>query len=378
MKKEKLIIVMKEPIDDYPPILSLINIALEENKSIHLLAACKSDNKYTELKKQGVCFTRSQVYKGNLMQRLKLLYIFKRVALKLIRKEYDSNSLIWIVQSEMVGLLGKGVWGLDTVGHFLEVRNPNISLGYKLLSIGSNYRKSVRNLNKVICCEYNRAQITKWMFSLKETPTVLPNKPYWDDSVVVDNEYTTTLKMKYTGKKIILYQGIIDTERHLESFISAINQMPEEYVFFIMGGKSKYARELREKYESEKIVFVDFITPPLHLCVTKMCHVGVLSYTPNNEEIGNVLNVLYCAPNKLYEYSRYSKPMIANENPALKYTFSEFKSGKSIDTMDTANIIEALAEIEKNYELYSKESKRLYDSVNLKGIIDGVFDTFNS
>ena len=312
------------------------------------------------------------------MQRLKLLYIFKSVALKLIRKEYDSNSLIWIVQSEMVGLLGKGVWGLDTVGHFLEVRNPNLSLGYKLLSIGSNYRESVRNLNKVICCEYNRGQITKWMFSLKETPIVLPNKPYWNDSVVVDNEYTTTLKKKYTGKKIILYQGIIDTERHLESFISAINQMSEEYVFFIMGGRSKYAQELREKYESEKIVFVDFITPPLHLCVTKMCHVGVLSYTPNNEEIGNVINVLYCAPNKLYEYSRYSKPMIANENPALKYTFAEFKSGKSIDTMNSANIIGALAEIENNYDSYSKESKRLYNSVNLKEIIDKVFNSFNS
>ncbi len=360
---------MKENIDNYPPILSLINIALEYNKELYLVAGCRSDQKYKEIVGSGVVFKRTSIYQGNLLKRLYLLCKLKKIALNVIKKVYDKETLIWVVQSELVGLLGKSIKNYDTVGHFLEVRNPELSLGYKLLSIGSNYKQCVRNLNKVVCCEYNRAQITKWLFSLKEVPVVLPNKPYWDDNTIKDNDYTKEIAQKYLNKKIILYQGLIDRERNLESFIEAVNTLNNEYVFFIMGNSSPYSNELKKSYESDRIVFLNFITPPIHLCITRMSYIGILSYTPNIEEIGTVLNVLYCAPNKIFEYSKFGKPMISNENPALKMQFSEYKAGISVDTNNSNAIVNAIKEISSNYNSYSKHSLELYDSVDVKEII---------
>ena len=374
--KNKIIIIMKENIDDYPPILSLINIAKENGKEVFLIAGCKSDSKFEELEKQGVQFTRLEIYRGNFFKRLMLLINLKKIALNLVSSVYDENTIVWIVQSEIVALLGKKVWKYDTVGHFLEIRNPELSIGYKMLSFGCDYKKSIRNLNKVICCEYNRAHITKWMFSLKETPVILPNKPFWDDSSIVDNEYTLNLKKRYSNKKIILYQGIIDTERHLEAFIDAVNQLSDDFVMFIMGGKSEYSEHLKKEYASNKIVFLDFITPPIHLCVTRMCHIGILAYTPDREDIGIVLNVLYCAPNKLYEYSKFGKPMICNENPALKSAFLEYNAGESINIEDVNSIINSINLINENYNSYQAESYKLYESVDVGDIVSSIIDQF--
>ena len=55
-----------------------------------------------------------------------------------------------------------------------------------------------------------------------------------------------------------------------------------------------------------------------------MASIGVLSYFPRSGSIGRTLNPLYCAPNKIFEYSKYGIPMISNDVPALRYSYMEF------------------------------------------------------
>lgn len=50
-----------------------------------------------------------------------------------------------------------------------------------------------------------------------------------------------------------------------------------------------------------------------------MASIGVMSYSPHQKTHAGVVNALYCAPNKIFEYGKYGKPMIANDVPALKY-----------------------------------------------------------
>lgn len=76
-----------------------------------------------------------------------------------------------------------------------------------------------------------------------------------------------------------------------------------------MGRGSDYYDDLRSRYASERVLFVPFIRPPHHLQVTRLASIGVLSYFPDPSSLAAVINPLYCAPNKIFEYARYGVPM---------------------------------------------------------------------
>lgn len=179
-------------------------------------------------------------------------------------------------------------------------------------------------------------------------------------------------RLQYRNKKIILYQGVFIPERRVDYFIRAVNSLPDDYVLFLMGGENPFYNELKNKYQSERIVFLPFLPPPLHLEITKLAHIGILVYVVDGEPINRAINVLYCAPNKLYEYSMFGIPMISNNLPALSFIFSKFEAGICTDILLEKNVCEAILEIDKNYELYSKASVQLYNSVDMIDIVKGI------
>ena len=242
-------------------------------------------------------------------------------------------------------------------------------------------KKTIRKAVKIVCCEYNRAQIAKGMFQLDRLPYILPNKPYFDEKklqkipidiqTIVDNVRNKTMK-----KKVVLYQGIfINGERRLEEFCQAIKNMPDEYMLLVMGKTSPLYEELKQKYASEKILFIPFIRPPFHLLITCLASIGVLSYFPRPMTIASVLNPLFCAPNKIFEYAKYGIPMIANDIPGLRYIFLEHKCGECIpDPMSVYNIEQTILSVFRNYESYSKGAIHYYDSVDIKHIIANIME----
>jgi glycosyltransferase involved in cell wall biosynthesis len=241
--------------------------------------------------------------------------------------------------------------------------------------------RSCKLADKIVCCEYNRAHITKGLFQLDSLPFVLPNKVYIDDNELdyIPNDVRDILgdvleRMK--DKKVVLYQGIfLDKERRLEEFCQAVNSLSDEYLLVAMGGGSSLFEQLKEKYESEKIIFVPFIRPPYHLLVTKMASVGILSYFPRPNNVASVINPLYCAPNKIFEYAKFSVPMIANDIPALHYAFTEHRCGKCVSyPMETSSIKDTLLEIFDNYDEYSSGALDYYNSIDLKKILQNMLN----
>lgn len=208
----------------------------------------------------------------------------KQVEKYLTDSNITSNDRVWIMQAETICLLNKVVEKYPCILHFYEYVEPSINWKYRLLNPLYNPSRTFAKAKKIVCCEYNRAHITKGLFQLNELPIVLPNKMVIDEDVLktipkdIKPLYDEVLE-KVKNKKVILYQGIfLDKERRLEEFCEAIKKLSDEYVFIAMGRGSDMFDELKKKYESDRILFIPFVRPPYHLLVTKLASIGILSY----------------------------------------------------------------------------------------------------
>lgn len=243
---------------------------------------------------------------------------------------------------------------------------------YKIPLLKLHLDKYIKNAQKVIVSEYNRAQITKTWFKLDKLPFIYPNKPYYGKKFdkkmpITSSEKNRNIIKKIKSKKIILYQGIISEERPLDVFIKAIEKLGDEYAFVAMGGDEN----IYKKYEGCNFYFIPFVEPSLHLEITSYAYIGILTYVPI-KNMYSPLNAIYCAPNKLYEYSMFSIPMLGNNIPGLKYPFEQYNMGKCIDTMNENDIIENILEIEKNYLDMSCGAKKFYEATKIEKIAEKI------
>lgn len=373
--KTKVILTMIYDIKLFPPVISLCNILSDLNYEVVYIGGCSDRNIEENLsRKKKVKMYKLPLYGGDAFSRFFQQWKYRKNVLRILKKEYTNDtSYLWLLHSETVslfaGLLGK----YNVIAHLFEFKNPMDKLAYRLLTPMHRFDKKLRYATKVVCCEYNRAQITKAIYSLNKLPYVLPNKPYVADS---DNSESARLDsniqellLKYKDKKIILYQGIFITERKLDDFIQAVNMLPDDYVMFLMGRENDLYFDLKKKYESVKIVFLPFFTPPLHLEITRRAYIGILTYIPDLHTIGQAINVLYCAPNKLYEYAKFGVPMVANDLPALKYAYLQHKAGICVQELDAKNIVEAIKMIDSNYDKYVEASHQLYEDIDMLKLV---------
>lgn len=373
MKKQKIIIVMKHDITFYPPVISLCHILTDLGCSVVYIGACSSSDIANKLSLLNIKLYKQPQYGGNGLRRFLQQIRFRNTTEKIVKKEYISgNSLLWLVHFETVVLFSLLLGKYDTNIHLLEFRDSKLKFAYKLLSPFRDITHDISNAKKVICCEYNRALITKYLFNLKSCPTVLPNKPYEKEDI----SFLSTLPhdvleilSKCKEKKIILYQGGFHEERKLDDFAEAMGLLPENYVLMLMGSNNSYFNQLKSKYENKRIYFLPFLPPPLHLEVTKQAYIGILSYIPRPYDIGMIINALYCAPNKIYEYSKFQIPMISNDVPALKEAFVTYHAGVCLEELTPDIICKAVMEIESNYSSYTLGAKRLYNGINTESIV---------
>lgn len=373
-------IILEEDLIFYPPVISVINICLDLGCKIVYLGSYSDDLSKRKFEHRGVVF--NDIYSRNINDNF-LLKCLRRNAFRnkvynfLKKAAVSSEDYVWVFHSYTFYLLNKLVDKYNVIYHPLEFSSYELTWKTFLLSPNLNIYKTVNKSNKIVCCEYNRAQLMKGVFSLPKLPYVLPNKMYISEEPSFGNEELEKYLNLLKGKKVILYQGLFHgKERRLEEYCEAIMGMPKEYVLVAMGkgsNHSNYYERLKERYESDKILFIPFVKPPYHLLITKQATIGILSYSPISNKICNVVNVLYCAPNKLFEYSRYGIPMISNDIPGLSYIFNKYKCGTVVsDPITSQSIRVSIDKICENYDIYSKGSLEYYDSVNVKDIVNKI------
>lgn len=94
--------------------------------------------------------------------------------------------------------------------------------------------------------------------------------------------------------------------------------------------------------------------------ITSYAHIGIVFYR------NDALNKVFCAPNKIYEYSGFGIPMLANDIPGLKNTVGNAGAAECME-LKANNIINAIQNIEADYDTYSENAKKFFAGTdNLK------------
>ena len=204
--------------------------------------------------------------------------------------------------------------------------------------------------------EFNRLLYKIW-FSLDQRPTVLPNKPYFipnKSELQYLEKYKNELSV-FREKKVIIYQGGIYRERLLENISQALSELDDNFMLLLVGKEQEhgYIDELCKINNS--IVHIPYLPAPDYLVFSTIAYIGWLGYSATS------LNNAFCAPNKIYEYSAFSLPMIGNNVPGLRTVFESTKSGIIVDEFDVQSIKKGIMEIDLNYKIYQVNSAKIFN-----------------
>lgn len=360
----KIIIVRINAVR-HPMTISIIKMLMDLGVNVCVITNTGKEQLEKVLGKRVPVYSADVEYFGDIsfIKQLKRLYVLRKRFWRIIDKIYDENSILFIAHNMTIKHLGKRLLRYKYILHLNEL-NETISYSSKFPQIKMNAEKIGNNALAVIVPQYDRAHIVKAFWKLKKLPYILPNKPYLEFEVyrnmdVRHSEMAREIINKLNDKKMIIYQGVFNEERNLDKYIQAVGSRIDEYALVIMTGDTNYHR----KTLPENCFIVPFIYPPFHLEVTSHAWLGILSYIPV-EGNNSLLNALYCAPNKIFEYSMFGIPMISNDVPALKHLFDTYDCGDCVNIDDCDDILKKIEKIERDYAAYSERSKLFYKSVD--------------
>jgi hypothetical protein len=347
---KRILITLERNISTLPPLLTMIDslkelydvtvIAGETNTGIELYYgdSVKFISYYKRPAKLNGIFKRA-IYK------IRKIVVFKTKMKEHLRtNKYD---LIIVGSAETALLMRNYLKGLDYILNIYELYD-------RIPSILKKIKETAVNAKAVIAPEIHRAHILKLWLKLKDLPVVMPNKPIMECR---DCNQVNEFIGGQSGEKIILYQGVISRDRNIEIICKAVNDM-DGYKLVLMGAKSAFLEYLLKHYP--KIQHIDFVQPPFHLKVTSCAYIGIVTYDYFS------LNTIFCAPNKIWEYSGFGIPMLANNIPGLTETLGKYKAGLCIDTNNLNDIKQAIIDIDNNYEVYKSNAFAFYDSCDIK------------
>lgn len=381
----RIYILTQHDLVYYPPMQTLIQIMLKKGIKVIFVGNFSDSQAKAEYVAKGVEFKSIVLNEnGNFIQKLYRRHRYlQELSSYLNESAITTADLIWYVYAgATVCGLSKILEKYNYVVHFYEYYNEYHSWKYRFMYPSYKLESFLKKARGVVHCEYNRSQICRSMYGLEKLPYIIPNKPYVDcdkmkhipDDIV---HLIKNIEHRLEGKRVIIYQGYFDAkERRLEEFCQSINFLPKQYVLLIVGKGNLYLEELKRSFESDRIIFIPFIRPPYHLLLTEKASIGILTYHPQQRTYSGVINTLYCAPNKIYEYGKCGVPMVGNDIPGLSYLFREFSCGETLEHPMTAKMIaECVLKIDKDYERYSSGSKKLYKSVNIEDTISNIIES---
>lgn len=368
----KIIIVHFTNILACPPVMNLVNMLDELNIETVLITTKghwldTSNYKNLHVEQLSVEYEKPR----RLIKKFTDLFSIRDELWKIIDRYYDEDSIIWTTSNLCLKHLGNRIMGKRYILQFMEL-SENLAYYKKLPFLKLDEKRLGDNALAVVVPEYNRAHIIKAWWNLERRPMILSNKPYnklnFVKENIVHNEKAKEVLEEIGNRKIILYQGIIHKERPLDKYIYAVDKLGDEYAFVLMtDGANVY-----ENINTKNYYFIPYIPAPNHLEVTSHAYIGVLSYFPTKSQY-SILNALYCAPNKTYEYAMFGIPMLGNDNPGLKYAFDTTQCGVCFEEYDVDAICNAIRKIENSYNDMVAGTKKYYESTDtlsqLKDII---------
>lgn len=240
--------------------------------------------------------------------------------------------------------------------------------------LGFSLRKCLAKV-KLVVPEYNRACILKEYFRLKDQPYVLPNKPYWHPrtpQLAVDPQIEAVFD-RIGNRPVLLYQGVWGPDRRdVALVLETIAQERPEYCLLCLPGCDAVER-LAKRYAN--VFSLPRIPAPSHLYVTSRATVGIAIYNPSGRRLLERLNAVYCAPNKIYEYSGFGVPILGNNMAGLR-AVEEAHAGLLLRSLDKDSILSSVDRLIMERSDFSAGATRFYESVDLAKEVARILSSF--
>lgn len=371
----RILVVNAWDLFKLPPVISLVNILNENGHDVCLITEGDPDQIREVIPPDVKLSIINIKSSGGPISATKNFFQRKKDLKNIVSQLMINNDLLWTTTDLTAREIGSDLLKYNHVMQLMELIEDIPLFPYQS-KIKANLKKYAKNAKAVVVPEYNRAHILQTWWGLEKTPFVLPNKQNYsnlsDDLFDLPNNVKEMIN-RFNDKKIILYQGVFKKERPLEPFARLSVLLDDTYVICFMGGKNKFIDEIKGKYP--KIEVVPFLNPPTHLMITKIAHIGLLPYLPSIEkgQHYSILNSLYSAPNKIFEYAYFGIPMLGTRVPGVEVPLQMAHMGVSTNLTDR-ELVESIKLIEKEYVEYSDNAREYYASINLHKIVEEIIN----
>lgn len=352
---KRIIYIVKSNLAYYPPCMSQIRMIHDLGADIEVWFGSSKDSAKEILSQEGIPYVELVDPRGSASGMLDVLINWKsfRDAVKKRLKTIGSNDvLLWFGTAEtampMIGALGDFEYVVSALELYDDIPAKKRLLG-----------KLCRNARAVTACEITRAYIMRSWWGLDKVPYVFPNKPYGsklEKNLPLTCDATKRIIDDLGGREFVIYQGILQNEEYVAEIAKALADLDGRYPLVLMGiDRNGMAPRIKQIFGDT--LYYESIPAPRHLEVTSRAHIGVVFYDGSN------LNKAFCAPNKIYEYSSFGMPMIANRIPGLLNTVGAAGCAECVD-LRADKIADAIDAIDKDYERYSEAARSFFERTN--------------
>ncbi len=353
---DKVVYILKPSVDSYPPCVSQIRILADLGYNVEVWFGQCGDATLSLLEANGIKMKRLHFAPDSMKSiigKIKNWIQFRQAVLNAMKNDDSSQVLYWFGTAESAIPLFPLSTKRKMVMSVLELMDDRV---FSRVLSAYIARKCVA----VTACEENRANIMRFWWKLSETPFIIPNKPY--EIRIEANAKPSCDEVENAFKLIgdrpfIIYQGIFQNLEYISKIARALNSQPGMPALVMMGSdRRNIVPHIKQIYADT--FYIPHIQSPCHLEITSHAILGIVCYDHSS------LNKLYCAPNKIFEYSKFGIPMLANDVPGLTHTVGFYKAGVCVDFDSQEEVTAGLVELLSNHDYYSNNSVELYDSVD--------------
>lgn len=333
-----------------PPVINAIN-HLSECNDVTVFSYTGDKDQYHP--KTSTFFISMGEYPKKFFQRVRVIILTQTRLIVFLKKHIDQFDFIWV-----------GVNDFYFLFFFLNL------LGYKgktIFHLHELQKRKLRNSKKadfVIVPDENRAWIAYLLAGLKRKPFVLPNIPVFPDFINTEDQgELTELRNAVPDAKLVLYQGFIDYgSRCIRELLMAFTYL-DDYFRLIIMPSSQLSKGLMQRLSGdidnlklkERVSVINTVKAPYHLLTVKQADLGIGLYRATS------LNQVYAAPNRFFEFTRFSIPVVLPDFPYFNHLSERYQFAVSTANPDNPReIAETIKRVlsPENYRIARMNSER--------------------
>jgi hypothetical protein len=362
----EVVVVLKGALEYLPPVMTAALCMRQMGNDVSVICGKTDASIKSAFREVGIHIEETQEVHASgetLLQKIKKWGTFRKGAWELIRKRRTS-SLLWIGSADTALALGGSLLKERYVLQINELYDR-----FPLYRHG--LRRFARGARQVVVPEACRAAIFRYWYGLSRTPFVLPNRPLSiaepegnDEGAL--REQAAALKA-VAGRRLVLFQSQ-NINMNLLPVAEAVKALGGGHVLGLLGKIHNRDLYARLKDAHPEVIHFPYIVAPGHLRITRRAHIGVLLYEHES------LNNIFCAPNKVWEYSGCGVPMICNELPMLGNQLRQYRAGETYEINHVRTIMDAIERIDGDVEAYRKGARALFDSVSMESLMGTILE----